>query len=106
MGLFRDDSVKVYEAKGKKAEWKLVRRALKEAGLEKVKANVWQDEAGACGCGAKLDVRDFGPNGKIDRDVYSIRVRKEDAGKAEEIVRQIIPDYTPYAQKEDRFRLA
>lgn len=106
MGLFRDDTVKIYEAKGRKAEWKLVRQALKDAGIEKVKANVWQDEVGACGCGARLDVRDFGPNGKIDRDIYAIRVRQEDADRAEKLVRELITDYRPYEPKADRFRLA
>lgn len=104
MGLFHDDTVKIYEAKGKKAEWKSVRSALKEAGLTGVKTGVWQDEPAACGCGAHLDARDFGPNGKIDRDIYSIRVRKEDAEKAEQIVRKLVPDYSPYEANPDRFR--
>lgn len=106
MGLFRDDSVKVYEAKGKKAEWKKIRKALKDAGFTGVKANVWQDECGPGGCGAKLDVRDFGPNGKIDRDIYNVRVRKEDAEQAEKIVRELIPDYRPYEADPNRFRIA
>ena len=31
------------------------------------------------GCGAKLDPRDFGKNGKIDREIYWIRVPEKDA---------------------------
>lgn len=104
MGLFHDDSVKIYEAKGKKAEWKSIRNALKEAGFTGVKAGTWQDEPAACGCGAHLDVRDFGPNGKIDRDIYSIRVRKEDAERAAQIVKEQVPDYRPYEANPDRFR--
>lgn len=35
-----------------------------------------------CGCGAKLDIRDFGPQGKIDRNFYYIDVPEKDYEKA------------------------
>lgn len=95
MGLFRE-KIKIYEAKGKKAEWKKIKEALKAAGIKGVSATIWQDEPAVCGCGAKLDVRDFGPNGKIDRDIYSIRVRPEDADQGQAIVKELLPDYQPY----------
>ena len=69
--------VKIYEVKGKKAEWKSVRAALKEAGIAGVSTGIWQDEPPVGGCGAHLDGRDFGPNGRIDRDIYVIRVPED-----------------------------
>ena len=39
-------------------------------------------EAPICGCGAKLDIRDFGPQGKIDRNFYYIDVPEKDYEKA------------------------
>ena len=42
-----------------------------------------------CGCGAKLDPRDFGPDGRIDRLTYDISVRAEDAARARELLRNL-----------------
>ena len=104
MGLFAK-KVKVYEAKGKKAEWKAVKAALKEAGLSGVSAGSWQDEVGACGCGGKIDCRDYGEGGKIDRDIYMIRVKEADQAQAEKIVLQVVPDYKPYEPSPNQFKL-
>lgn len=98
MGLFIR-KVKVYEAKGKKQEWKNLRKVMKEAGIRQISADRWQDEPPVCGCGAKLDVRDFGPNGRIDRDIYTIRVPESELGKAHELVKQMVPDYIPYRRE-------
>lgn len=98
MGLFIR-KVKVYEAKGKKQEWKNLRKVMKEAGIRQISADRWQDELPVCGCGAKLDVRDFGPNGRIDRDIYTIRVPESELGKAQELVKQMVPDYIPYRRE-------
>ena len=98
MGLFIR-KVKVYEAKGKKQEWKNLRKVMKEAGIRQISADRWQDESPVCGRGAKLDVRDFGPNGRIDRDIYTIRVPESELGKAQELVKQIVPDYIPYRRE-------
>ena len=56
---------------------------------------VWGDkprwkEAPACGCGAKLDHRDFGPNGKIDRLTYYISVKPEDVERAKELLADLV----------------
>ncbi len=104
MALF-EKKVKVYEAKGKKAEWKSVQSALKEAGCKKVSGSVWQDEIGPCGCGAKLDIRDFGEGGKIDRDIYNVWVPESDEKLAQEVIAKLLPDYTPYEPKADRLRM-
>ena len=47
-----------------------------------------QDSVMAGGCGAKLDPRDFGPKGKIDHDIYYIKVNETDEEKAKEILRE------------------
>ena len=43
-----------------------------------------------CGCGAKLDHRDFGPNGKIDRLTYYISVKPEDVERAKELLADLV----------------
>ena len=97
--------VKIYEDKGKKAEWKSVRAALKEAGIAGVSTGIWQDEPPVGGCGAHLDGRDFGPNGRIDRDIYVIRVPEDEEEKASTVMKNLLPDYKPYKRDENRFKL-
>ena len=68
--------------------WQQIRDTLKEAGLEDVKAGHYmQETVSGGGCGAKLDPRDFGSRGKIDREIYWVRVLPEDEEKAREILR-------------------
>lgn len=100
MRLFAE-KVKVFEAKGQKNQYKEVKKALRERGI-RCYGSVWQDEPPVCGCGAKLDNRDFGPNGRIDRDIYTIRVRKEDEAAAGSIVKSLLPDYKPYVKRENQ----
>ena len=38
------------------------------------------------GCGCKLDIRDFGPNGRIDREMYLVTVPSAEAGRAREVL--------------------
>ena len=67
--------------------WLQIRTALKEAGLPGVKAGHYlQESVMAGGCGAKLDPRDFGQKGKVDREVYFIKVKENDVEKANEIL--------------------
>lgn len=71
-----------------KESWLEMKKVLKEAGLEGVKAGHYQqDTIIACGCGAKLDPRNFGSKGKIDREIYFIKVLEEDEKKAQEILK-------------------
>ena len=66
-----------------------IRSALKAAGLKGISAGHYaQDAVMACGCGAKLDPRNFGAKGRVDHDVYYIRVRSSDVSRAQEILRQ------------------
>lgn len=67
--------------------WEQIKTALKEGGLTGVKAGHYlQDSVMAGGCGAKLDPRDFGQKGKVDREIYTIKVNEADVEKANEIL--------------------
>ena len=59
MGLFVREKL-IYKERGKKEEWKGAQALLKEAGPEAFRSGA-PGEAPICGCGAKLDIRDFGP---------------------------------------------
>ena len=87
MGLFRKKTI-IYISKGTKEDWRALRDGLKKAGI-RASASSYEDEIPVGGCGAKMDIRDFGPEGKIDRTVYVVRV-------AAKITREILPDYIPY----------
>lgn len=80
MGFFVREKL-VYKELGKKEEWKKAQALLKEAGFE-LSVTELSSEAPICGCGAKLDIRDFGPQGKIDRNFYYIDVSEKDYEKA------------------------
>jgi hypothetical protein len=72
-----------------KETWLQIKAALKEAGLPGVKSGHYlQETVMGGGCGAKLDPRNFGAKGVIDRDIYWVKVIAGDAEKAREILRQ------------------
>lgn len=54
--------------------WSAVKAALKAAGVRGVKAWHYKAEPPAGGCGCKLDIRNFGPKGRIDREMYVVAV--------------------------------
>lgn len=67
--------------------WEQIKTALKEGGLTGVKAGHYlQESVMAGGCGAKLDPRDFGQKGKVDREVYFIKVKETDLERARQIL--------------------
>lgn len=77
-----------------KETWTQIKNTLKEAGIPGVKAGHYlQETVMGGGCGAKLDPRDFGPNGKIDREIYWVRVPEAEEENAREALRQagIVP---------------
>lgn len=78
----------VFEVRGDAPRWKAARKKLKAAGVKIMEAGFYETEAPVCGCGAKLDHRNFGPNGRIDRRTYSIAVRPEDAERARILLTQ------------------
>lgn len=83
MALFGKREI-VFQVRGDQTRWKTGKAKLKAAGIKIMEAGFYETEAPACGCGAKLDHRDFGPNGKIDRKTYYISVRPEDLERARE----------------------
>lgn len=90
MGLFHSNKIKIYEKRGARAEWTLIKKALRDAGIRKVEANAFDVEPGVICCGAGLDNRDYGAGGRIDRKMYNIYVNSEDETRAREILQQII----------------
>ena len=92
-GLF-EKRVDIFRKKDKET-WLKVKKALREAGFNGVSAGHYlQDSVMAGGCGAKLDPRDFGARGKIDHDIYFVKVRAQDeaAAKAELTKRGIVAE--------------
>ena len=74
--------------------WTQIKAALKEAELPGFKAGHYlQETVLGGGCGAKLDPRDFGGHGRIDRDIYWVEVPAEQEERAREILRRagIVP---------------
>ncbi len=51
-----------------KAGWEAAQEALKAAGIRGVRARHCEVEPPVGGCGCKLDIRNFGPRGRIDRE--------------------------------------
>ncbi len=96
MSWFKDMFIKrvpIFK-KRDRAAWQQIRDILKEAGVAGVKSGHYlQETVMGGGCGAKLDPRDFGPNGKIDRDIYWIQVPLTEEEHAREILRRngIVP---------------
>lgn len=72
-----------------KAGWKAAREVLKAAGIPGVRAWHYEVEPPVGGCGCKLDIRNFGPNGKIDREMYAIAVPVGEAARARELLKNI-----------------
>ncbi|MBR1485787.1 MAG: hypothetical protein IJ597_00845 [Synergistaceae bacterium] len=67
--------------------WQKIKDALKNAGLKGVRASSYSvDSLNPCGCGAKVDPRNFGANGYIDRHVYFIDVNADDEVLAKNIL--------------------
>lgn len=81
MALF-GKRVVVYRAQGEKAVWKSARETLKAAGIKIMESGSYEGEMPICGCGAKIDRRNYGPNGWLDRRIYYIAVRPEDEARA------------------------
>ena len=69
--------------------WQKIKDTLKAEGFKGVRASHYAIESlNACGCGSKLDPRNFGAGGKIDRDVYFVDVKEEDLTRAQEVLTQ------------------
>ena len=93
LGTMFEKRVDIFKKRDKES-WLQIKAALKEAGLPGVRSGHYlQETVMGGGCGAKLDPRDFGGHGKIDRDIYWVDVKKSDEERAREILRQngIVP---------------
>lgn len=86
MGLFSKKET-IFDERNKPL-WEKIKQALKEAGI-KAKCSYYDVEPPFVGCGCKLDVRDFSGNGKIDRKMYYISVKVEDAPRAKDVVQTV-----------------
>ena len=74
--------------------WLRIKQTLKDAGFEGMKAGHYlQETVMGGGCGAKLDPRDFGGHGRIDRDIYWVEVPADREEEARELLRDagIVP---------------
>lgn len=85
MALFGKRQV-AFEVWGDQKRWKQAKLQLKAAGIKIMETGFYDTEPPVCGCGAKLDHRDFGPNGRIDRHTYYISVRPEDVDRAKALL--------------------
>ena len=82
LGMFFEKKVTIFKKKDRET-WLRIKDALKEEGFKGVRAShYFADTLCAGGCGSKLDPRNFGAKGKIDRDIYFVDVRKDDVDRA------------------------
>ena len=88
MALFGKREV-VFEVQGDKARWQAAKAALTAAGIKIMEALTREGEMPICSCGAKIDRRNYGPNGWIDRRVYYIAVRPEDTDRARTVLQAV-----------------
>lgn len=83
-----EKKVTIYKKRDRET-WKQIKESLKTAGLKGFKAgHYFQETVTGGGCGAKLDPRDFGGKGRIDRDIYWVKVKEADEAEALEILRR------------------
>lgn len=80
----------VFRSVGSKERCKAAKAALKAAGIKIMETGSYESETPICGCGAKIDRRNYGPNGWIDRRVYYVSVRPEDVDRAREVLTEIV----------------
>ena len=88
MALFGKREI-VFEVQGNKDRWKQAKEALQTAGIQIMEASSREGETPLCSCGAKIDRRNYGPNGWIDRRIYYIAVRPGDVERAKEVLKDI-----------------
>lgn len=75
----------IYQAQKGRTHWTAAKNALRAAGL-KINSGQTEAESPICGCGSRLDPRNFGIGGKIDRTLYYIEALPEDAARAKALL--------------------
>ncbi|MBR2067377.1 MAG: hypothetical protein IJ875_03855 [Solobacterium sp.] len=82
-----EKKVTIYKKKDRET-WEKIKEAFRKEGFKDYKAkHYYQETVQACGCGSKLDPRDFAGKGKLDREIYVISVKRECVVDAYEIIR-------------------
>ena len=81
MRLFEKKEL-VFQTVGGSERWKAAKKALRAAGIRGMEAACYEKEMPTCGCGAKVNQEFLSPYGKLDRRVYYVSVRAEDAERA------------------------
>ena len=76
----------IFRSFGGSDRWKSAKEALKAADIRIMEAGSYEGEVPICSCGAKIDRRNYGEHGWIDRRNYYIAVRPEDADAAKEVL--------------------
>ncbi len=84
MGLF-EKKVPVFR-KRDKATWEKIKKVLDDAGIRYSSSHYEQEEIPVGGYSA-MDPRNFGKNGRIDREVYVINVKESVVGAAADAIR-------------------
>lgn len=84
MGLF-EKKVPVFKKRDKET-WKKIREALKEAGIRAGAGHYQMENIVQAGY-AGLDIRNLGPRGRIDRDIYYVNVKESEKDRALEVIR-------------------
>ncbi len=87
MALFEKREI-IFDRKDR-AGWLRAKAALKAAGVRGVRSFSYEVEPPVCGCGSKLDPRDFGPKGKIDRNMYRITAPAGEAERGRQILAEL-----------------
>lgn len=91
MGLFSKKET-IFKEKNKELSIKIA-TALKEAGFKGVSQGGYEVEPPVGGCGCKIDIRNLGKNGKIDRLMYYVDVLQEDVEAARAIADSVREEY-------------
>ncbi|MDD7219829.1 MAG: hypothetical protein PUI16_07605 [Clostridia bacterium] len=86
MALFEKKTT-VFQKKDKEA-FEKAKSLLKEAGIKGIRSGAYENEPPVCGCGSKLDPRDFGSSGKIDRKIYYLEVPVSQEEQAIKVLRE------------------
>lgn len=89
MALFGKREI-VFKTVGDKPRWQGAKEALKTAGIKIMEAGSHESEPPICSCGAKIDRRNYGPYGWIDRRAYYVAVRPEDVERAQAVLLEAV----------------
>jgi hypothetical protein len=85
--------VLVYQSKDEE-DWKKAKGLLTEGGIP---FNDWaSEEVGACGCGAKLDIRKFGRKEPIPTRIFHIEVEPADGDVAKKLLKGAVKPVLSY----------